>query len=139
MMIVEQLGLAMIVAVAAVFLARLWRQVPVRRRISALLGCVLAPARLLLPAAVWGTGAVLALYAATVALSVSNAQAGRLARWWPLADAAVYGALLLLGQQGLWHSPYFVYAGLSIPVYLAIPYFYAAQPGLSAQPAAQEV
>ncbi len=135
----QWLSLAMIVAVAAVFLARFWQQASIRQRVAALLGCVLAPARLLLPATTWGTGVVLALYAATVALSVTDARVGRLARWWPLGDAAVYGALLLLGLQGLWHSPYFVYAGLSIPVYLSIPYFRTAQAGPTAQSAVQEV
>lgn len=118
----QYLSLMVCVGVAAVFVARLFKQQKGLGFFSALVGCALAFARPLLADQAVGVGVTLALFAAALVLTFANRSRPRFALPWLIADAAVYLALLCLGFGQLWASPYFIYAGLSIPPYLAVPY-----------------
>lgn len=131
----QYLSLALCLTVACVFLARQAKARGVRTLWGPLLGCLAAFARMLVPATPPGAAAVLILYAATIACLALSHTAPRFALWWVASDAAVYTLLLLLGLGWLWQSPYFIYAALSLPPYLAIPYVHAAP---TAAAAAQE-
>lgn len=133
----QYLSLLLCLVVACVFLTR---QAKAQRGLglaASLLACATAFARLLVPATPLGAAAVLALCAATVACLAMDRAAPRFALLWAVLDTVVYAALLLLNLGWLWQSPYFVYAALSLPPYLAIPYLRKAPP--IAAPAAQEV
>ncbi len=86
------------------------------------LSCALAFLRPLLAQSAAGAAVTIAVYAACGVCLFKWRGVPRFARVWLLADAAVYLALLIAGLNALWASPYFVYAGLSIPPYLAVPY-----------------
>jgi len=83
---------------------------------------VLAFLRPLVATSPTGVELVLSLYVVGSALLWLDRQTPLWARLWVLLDAAVYLALLLFGLGWLWQSPYFLYAGLSIPPYLALVY-----------------
>ncbi len=118
----QYLSLLACVAVAAVFLVRLAKTSGGLPFAASLLCCLLAFARPLLPQTPAGIAAVIVLYAACGACLFLWKGAPRFARVWLPADAAVYLVLLCLGLGPLWHSPYFAYAGLSVPPYLAVAY-----------------
>ena len=118
----QYVGLITAVAVAVVFIVRVFRQHRGLAAYGSLVACVLAFARITLPGDALGIGLIFALYLAAGTLLWLDKGSPRFARIWIAVDAAVYLALLLTGNVALWQSPYFVYAGLSIPPYLAIPY-----------------
>jgi len=118
----QYLSLALCVATAAVFLARLARQKGDTLWVASLLGCALAFARPLLAQWSWGIVLTIVLYVSLVVCMLTNRKAPWLLKIWIAADLAVYVALLCFNLGALWRSPYFVYAGLSIPPYLALPY-----------------
>jgi len=118
----QYLGLLTCAAVAVVFLVRLFNAYKGLAPLGALCACLLAFVRLLVPENTAGVELTLTLFLASGTLLWLDKGASRFARVWMLIDAAVYLSLLLTGQSALWHSPYFVYAGLSIPLYLSIPY-----------------
>ncbi len=118
----QYLSLLLAMLVAAVFVIRFNRDHKGIAFGAALLACALAFARPLLAGSTYGIAITLALYAACGVCLFLWQGAPRLARVWVLADAAVYVALLAAGFSQWWLSPYFLYAALSIPLYLAIPY-----------------
>jgi phosphatidylglycerol---prolipoprotein diacylglyceryl transferase len=130
----QYVSLLACVAAAAVFLFRLSKNGRGLAFVAPLLGCALAFARPLLPQSVAGIALTLALYAACGVCLFLWKDAPRWGRAWFLADAAVYCALLCLGLGWLWRSPYFAYAGLSIPPYLAVPYARLAPGPAAADP-----
>ncbi|NLI22825.1 MAG: prolipoprotein diacylglyceryl transferase [Clostridiales bacterium] len=130
----QYLSLVLCAAVAGVFIARLMWQGGGRAVAASVCGCLLALARPLAAGGTPGIVLTLLLYAAAAALLWADRSAPRFARIWVLTDAAIYVAMLLLHAQALWLSPYFVYAGLSIPPYLAIPYLRAAALSAKARP-----
>jgi len=131
----QYLSLLLCAAVAAVFIVRLAKSRKGLPWLACLALCLLAFARPLLPRNIAGVTFTLALYAAGGACLYLWKGAPRFAKVWLLADAAVYIVLLCLGLGWLWHSPYFVYAGLSVPPYLAIPYVRLTAEPAQAQPA----
>jgi phosphatidylglycerol:prolipoprotein diacylglycerol transferase len=129
----QYLSLLLCIAIAAVFL---WRQAKARGLLAALpsvLACAIPFVRLLLPVGLASAMVSLALALACGALLLSDGGRPRFALWWLVADTLVYVVLLCLNLGFLWHSPYFAYAGLSLPPYLAVAY--ARMP--AAAPAAQ--
>ena len=78
--------------------------------------------RLILPA---GTSSAVITFALMLVCGFSLWRSGFMPRFaliWLCADACVFSALLLFHLEWLWHSPYFLYAGLSIAPYLSITY-----------------
>ena len=118
----QYLSLLMCVAVSIVFVLRLGRKQHGLLLASSVLALVLAFIRPLLPAQLSSSLLIGALYAATALCLILDHAAPRFALLWLCTDALVYFALLAFGVGALWRSPYFVYAGLSIPPYLAIVY-----------------
>ena len=118
----QYLSLLLCIIVAVVFVAR----VATLRRGRALWGAAaaatLAFMRVLAPVSLWGVLLTLGLYTLCLWLLRPGEGVPRFALIWLLADLAVYTLLLFLQANWLWHSPYFIYAGLSIPPYLAIAY-----------------
>ncbi|MEA4997913.1 MAG: prolipoprotein diacylglyceryl transferase [Candidatus Limiplasma sp.] len=118
----QYLSLVLCGFVAVVFLIRLFRQqtgIPFAASFTATLVPLL---RVILPSNAAGAVTLLLLAATAITLHGLSGKQSRLALLWLLADLALYLALLLTGLGWLWHSPYFLYAGLSIPVCLAFPY-----------------
>ena len=130
----QYVSLLLCIAVAALFLFRMYKTQKGLPFAAALLGCLLAFARPLLAASAVSATVTLALYAGCGVCLFVWRGAPQAMRIWLIADAAVYIVLLCLGQGGLWQSPYFVYAGLSIPPYLALPYTRLANELAHAQP-----
>lgn len=119
----QMLSLLLCVAVAAVFMARLYRSGKGRTFFAYLPVCVLAFLRPLLAAGLWGVILTIALYlAAAGGLLLFTGKENRAALVWTGADLIVYLMLWIFGGQGLWQSPYFFYAGISVAVYLLWPY-----------------
>ncbi|MCE5343644.1 MAG: prolipoprotein diacylglyceryl transferase [Eubacteriales bacterium] len=129
----QYLSLLLAVLVAAVFVIRFYKQQNGIALGAVLLACVLAFARPLLAGSIYGVAVTLMLYAACGVCLFAWRGAPRFARIWLAVDAAVYVALLAAGFNWLWLSPYFPYAGLSVPLYLAVPY--ASLTGAQARPA----
>lgn len=129
----QYLSLLLCLAVAAVFL---WRQAKARGLLAtlpSLLACAIPFVRLLLPEGLASAMLSLALALACGALLLSDGGRPRFALIWLGVDTAVYVALLCLNLGWLWHSPYFVYAGLSLPPYLAVSYARLPDPASPAQ------
>lgn len=119
----QMLSLLLCVAVAAVFMVRLYRGGKGRTFFAYLLVCVLAFLRPLLAFGLWGVILTIALYvAAAGGLLLFAGKENRAALVWTGADLVVYLMLWIFGWQGLWQSPYFLYAGISVAVYLLWPY-----------------
>ena len=120
----QYLSLLLIVAVAFVFMARLIRASKGNARAWAgALSCVvLAFLRPLAAQQLWGVILTFGVYALCGAFLLTDSTMPRFAKIWLVADAAVYLALQVWGLAGWWQSPYFLYVGLSIPPYLAVPY-----------------
>ena len=124
----QWLSVLMLATVAAVFLARLARDQRGFTITACLCACLLAMIRPLLPDAAASVAVILVLYAAALIFLWLDPQTTRFARYWLLFDLVLYLLLLVLGWNRLWQSPYFPYAGLSIPVYLSIPYARLSNP-----------
>jgi phosphatidylglycerol---prolipoprotein diacylglyceryl transferase len=118
----QYVSILLCMATAAVFLVRLARQKGDSLWVASLLGCALAFARPLLAQWSWGVALTLALYVGMIVFLLINREAPWFLKIWLAADLAVYVALLCFNLSVLWQSPYFVYAALSIPPYLALPY-----------------
>lgn len=123
----QYLGLLTFIAVAVVFLLRLFRSHKGLATLGSLCACLLAFVRLLVPENTIGIELTLTLYLAVGVMLWLDKNSPHFARVWVMIDAVVYLVLLLTGQSALWHSPYFVYSGLSMPLYLAIPYIRLAK------------
>ncbi|MDD3213284.1 MAG: prolipoprotein diacylglyceryl transferase [Eubacteriales bacterium] len=134
----QYVSLLICAAVAVVFIVRFAKKHHGVALAAVLCAGVLAFARPLLAQSAAGVAFTLALYAAGGVCLLLWHGAPRFAKFWLFADAAVYLAMLLLGLNGLWQSPYFVYAGLSVPPYLAIPYACLARELVQAKPAEVE-
>ncbi len=122
MRVSQMLSLLLCVAVAAIFLTRLYRQEKHKTFLAYLPVCLLAFLRLFLSASLIGVIVTLGLYVLTIGGLVFFAQKDRMALIWTGADMIVYLLLWIFGGQGLWQSPYFFYAGISVAVYLLMPY-----------------
>ena len=118
----QYLSLVLCAIVAVVFLARIAKEIHGRASWGAMAAAALAFGRVLAPAGLWGTAPVIALYALCLWLLRPGENIPRFAFYWVLADLLVYVLLLFLQAGWLWQSPYFVYAGLSVPPYFAIAY-----------------
>lgn len=131
----QYVSLLICMVTATVFLVRLAKQQQSRNWFVFLPGCLLAFARPLLPQNTVGIALTFALFAASGLCLFRMPAAPRWVKYWLAADLAVYLGILLSGNGWLWHSPYFVYAGLSIPPYLALPYTRLTDsPAQAAQP-----
>ena len=118
----QYLSLVLCLVAAVVFLVRLAREQHGADFWAPLLSCVLLFARMLLPAASPYFYVIFGLYAISLLLTFLSGRATCFSKLWLAVDLAVYVTLLLTGNGALWQSPYFVYAGVSIPIYLSIPY-----------------
>ena len=118
----QYLSICLCGIVAVVFLVRLSRQFRGITLAAAFISAVLAFTRILAPDRLWSVLLILSLYVTCIVLLWVDKRSPRLAKLWILADALVYLTLLFLHLNFLWHSPYFIYAGLSISPYLAICY-----------------
>ena len=118
----QYLSLLLCAAVAAVFVARQARGQRNIGLVGSVLACAVPLVRLMLPADAVGFAATLALLACATLCLALDRETPHLAFLWLAFDAAVCVALIIFNQSALWHSPYFLYAGLSIPPYFAIPY-----------------
>ncbi len=116
----QYLSLIACMCVAGAFAARCWKARGRREGLGMALLCALAFARTLLAGFVAGRIVTVALYAACAVWLMTNRRKAAAALL--LADAAVYAGLWIAGLAALWQSPYFVYFGLTLPVYLAAPY-----------------
>ena len=135
----QYVGLLTCAVVAVVFLLRLFRSRKGLVTLGALCACSLSFVRLLIPENTVGIELMLTLYLAGGVILWLNKDSPLYARILLIADAMVYLALLMTGQSMLWHSPYFIYTGLSIPLYLAIPYIQiVGQPITQPQPQPKE-
>ena len=125
----QYLSLLLILAVAAVFMARLIRvsKGSPRAWTGALLCVVLAFLRPLAAQQLWSVILTFVVYTLCCISLFTDPAMPRFAKIWLIADAAVYLALQVFGVAGWWQSPYFLYAGLSIPPYLAVPYLRQAR------------
>jgi phosphatidylglycerol:prolipoprotein diacylglycerol transferase len=130
----QYLSLLLCLTVAVVFLLRLAKARGALAALPALLACAIPFGRALLPAGLPTALILLAMAVACGALLLSDGDRPRFACWWLLADTVVYAVLLLFKLNWLWHSPYFFYAGLSLPPYLAIAYAARPKPAPQAQP-----
>ena len=124
----QYLSLLLSALVAVVFLARVAKIRCDRGLWGAVVAAVLAFSRVLAPIGLWGTIPVIVLYALCLWMLRPGNNLPRFAFYWVLADLLAYGLLLFLQANWLWHSPYFMYAGLSVPPYLAIAYAQLRQP-----------
>ena len=119
----QMLSLLLCVAVAAVFMVRLYRSEKGKVFIAYLPVCVLAFLRPLLAASLWGVIITLAVYVAAIGgLLLFEGRQNHMALVWTGADLIVYLMLWIFGGQWLWQSPYFLYAGISVAGYLLWPY-----------------
>ncbi|MBN1778142.1 MAG: prolipoprotein diacylglyceryl transferase [Clostridiales bacterium] len=122
MRVSQIVGLLTCVAVAAVFMARLYRSQKGKAFMAYLLLCLLAFLRTLLAANLWGVILTIILYVAVLGGLLLYTGTDRAALSWAGIDLLVYLALWIFGGQNLWQSPYFFYAGASVAVYLLMPY-----------------
>ncbi|MFH1512720.1 MAG: prolipoprotein diacylglyceryl transferase [Bacillota bacterium] len=122
MRVSQILSLLLCVAVAAVFLWRLYRTEKGRPFAAYLLLCLLAFIRPLLAASLAGVIGTIVLYVLSIGGLLFCAGKDKAALIWTGADMIVYLTLWIFGGQGLWQSPYFFYAGISVAVYLLLPY-----------------
>ena len=118
----QYLSLLLCVAVAVVFIVRFARQHKCIGLAQTILITSLAFIRPVIPNGSTSVELILSLYMVSIALFWLDRGSPLWARLWLVFDAAVYVTLLLCGLSHLWNSPYFLYAGLSIPPYLAITY-----------------
>ena len=118
----QYLSLVLCAFVAGVFLYRMARQGTGKVFPALLIASLVPLTRLVLPADAPGVSISLALMGAALLLYILAGAPSRLTLIWLIADAALYLVLLIVGLGWLWHSPYFLYAGLSIPVYLLCLY-----------------
>ena len=118
----QYLSLVLCGVTAAVFVIRFSRRYRGIKLAGVIVVTLLAFLRPLVITGPTGVELVLTLYAVGSALLWLDRQTPLWARLWALLDGAVYLALLLCGLGWLWQSPYFLYAGLSIPPYLALVY-----------------
>ena len=129
----QYLSLTMCLAVAAVFVARQAKAKGGAGATVSALACAIPFVRLLMPAGALSIAVSMGLALVCGVLLVRTA-APRFALWWLCVDTAVFAVLACLNLSWLWHSPYFVYAGLSLPPYLAIPYAALPKAPVPAQP-----
>ena len=118
----QMLSLLLCVGVAAVFLTRLYRAGKGKALYAYSAVCLLAFLRPLLAASMWGVMATIVLYIAAIGGLLLYAGKDRTALVLTGIDCIVYLALWGFGGQTLWQSPYFIYAGISVAVYLFLPY-----------------
>lgn len=118
----QYLSLLFCLIAAAVFLCRLAKEKRGLPLLAAALCCALPFLRMLLPTNTHLYLIALAFYALTITLTLAAKDMPRFAVWWLIADALVYIGLLVFDLGWLWRSPYFAYAGMSLPIYLLIPY-----------------
>jgi len=122
MRVSQMLSLLLCVAVAVVFLVRLY---PVNRRrpfAAYTLLCFLAFLRPLLAGSLPGVIITIALYVVGIGGLLLFTGADWPVLCWVGADLLVYLMLWIFGGQWLWQSPYFIYLGISVAVYLWMPY-----------------
>lgn len=118
----QYVSLLIVVAVAAVFLIRFVKQ---NKSIAILPACsvfLLAFARPLLVQSTIGVIITVILFVTSLISLWLAKSISRYALGWVAIDLIIYVVLLASGHAGWWQSPYFVYAGLSIPPYLAALY-----------------
>ena len=111
----QYLSLLLILAAALCFCVRALKSS--RKAWPCLIACALTVARPLLSGSAIGWAVTFALYALFLAALWRGQPRKRLV--FPLIDLAVYAGLLIAGHSALWRSPYFLYLGVSIPLYLA--------------------
>ena len=104
----------------------LWCGCTARRRGSCFLpiwrcACWRLRARLL-ASGLWGVLITIVLYVCTAGGLLLYAPRNRVALLFTGADLLVYLGLWIFGGQWLWQSPYFLYAGLSVAVYIMMVY-----------------
>jgi phosphatidylglycerol---prolipoprotein diacylglyceryl transferase len=122
MRVSQIVSLLMCVGVAVVFLVRLYPREKSRPFAAYLLLCFLMFLRPLLAASLEGTVITLALYICCIGGLLFFTGKDRLAIAWTGIDFLVYLMLWIFGGQWLWQSPYFLYAGISVAVYIAMIY-----------------
>ncbi len=118
----QYLSLLLCFGVAAVFLYRQARKASGEALAASLLACAVPFARLLLPSDTLLSAIPLVLLLAAITCLLLAKPAPRFAMIWLVFDMTVSLFLLVFGLTWVWHSPYFIYAGLSIPLSLSIPY-----------------
>ncbi len=122
MRVSQMLSLLLCVAVAAVFMARLYRQKKGKPFMAYLLLCLVAFIRPLLSQTLLGVILTLVLYVLCVGALALFADKDTYALWLVGVDMLLYLLLWIFGGQGFWQSPYFIYAGISVAAYLFMPY-----------------
>ena len=133
MRVSQIVGLLTCVAVAAIFLWRLRHTQKGLAFLSYLLIVLLAFIRPLLAASLAGVIVTIVLYAATLSSILLYAGKDKLALYVTGVDLLVYLLVWIFGGQALWQSPLFFYAGISVAVYLLIPYRKLPKEDVSAQ------
>jgi phosphatidylglycerol---prolipoprotein diacylglyceryl transferase len=122
MRVSQMLSLVLCVAVAAVFLTRLYRANGVKAFAAYAPLCLLAFLRPLLAASLPGVLVTLALYVCCTGALLLLTGADWQVLCWVGFDLLAYLTLWIFGWQGLWQSPYFLYTGISVAAYLWMPY-----------------
>jgi len=122
MRVSQMLSLLLCIAVAAVFMARLYKQERGKVFLAYLLLCVLAFLRPLLSQSLAGVIITLLLYMLTIGGLALYAGKAPAALWLTGIDLLVYLVLWAFGGQWLWQSPYFIYVGVSLAAYIFMPY-----------------
>ena len=122
MRVSQMLSLLLCVAVAVVFLARLYSRDNSKPFAAYTLLCCLAFLRPLLAGSLHGTIITIGLYIGCIGGLLFFVQKDRAALVWTSADFLVYLLVWIFDGQWLWHSPYFFYAGFSVAMYLLMPY-----------------
>ena len=122
MRVSQMLSLLLCVAVAVVFLVRLYDKENNRPFAAYTLLCFVAFLRPLLAAGIEGVVIMIALYICCIGGLVLFTNKDRYALLLVGFDMLVYLLLWIFGGQGLWQSPYFLYAGISVAAYLFVPY-----------------
>jgi len=122
MRVSQIVSLMICVAVAVIFLTRLFPRDKGRPFAAYTLLCFLAFLRPLLAGSIQGTVITIALYVLSIGGLLLFTGRDRAALVWTAADLIVYLMLWIFGGQWLWQSPYFLYAGVSVAVYLLMPY-----------------
>ena len=122
MRVSQIVSLVLCVAVAVVFLSRLYPKDKSRPFAAYTLLCFLAFLRPLLAADIAGVIITIALYVCCAGGLMLYAGKDKFALLFTGLDCLLYLTLWIFGGQMLWQSPYFLYAGISVAVYLWIPY-----------------
>ena len=122
MRVSQMLSLALFLAVAAIFLARLFPAAKRKTFAAYALLCALAFLRPLLAGSLPGVIVTIALYVASFGGLLLFAGGDTAALVLTGADLLAYLTLWIFGGQWLWQSPYFLYAGVSAAFYLLMPY-----------------